>query len=63
MKLSHTAILVGGMLRCCIDTIDTLDKDADYQDMVIDCKHEKPGNQAIRLKDGVWMWNRDSKRD
>ncbi len=32
MKLSETRISPGGLLRCCIETINTLDPTAEYSD-------------------------------
>lgn len=57
MKLSDTKIHIGGLMRCCINTVYTLDPDGDYQDGEYDCKYEEPGNAQILLKDGVWQWN------
>ena len=63
MKLSETRINTGGMLRCCIDTICTLDKDIDFKDeSIIDCKYEETGNQSIILKNGVWRWNESGRK-
>ena len=64
MKLTETKINMGGMLRCCIDTINTLDESIDYQNkIIIDCKHEKPGNQSIILLDGIWQWNQNGRKE
>jgi hypothetical protein len=58
MKLKDTTINTGGMLRCCVATIDELDKNMDFPDgLVLDCKYESPRNKSILLKDGVWQWN------
>ena len=58
MKLKDTTINTGGMLRCCVATIDELNKDTDYPDgFVLDCHYEEYGNKSILLKDGVWQWN------
>ena len=59
MKLNETKVSIGGLMRCCLDTIDTLDTTVDYPDgHIIDCKHETKGNKNIILKDGIWQWNR-----
>ena len=58
MKLHETRIRPGGLMRCCIETIDTLDNSIDYPDcFVLDCKYEKPDNKTIILLDGYWQWN------
>ena len=61
MKLYETKIKPGGLMRCCIETIDTLTDtldDVDYPDgYVLDCKYEKSDNQTIILLDGYWQWN------
>jgi hypothetical protein len=58
MKLKDTYIDQGGLMRCCLETIYELDPEKDWPNkIVIDCKHEKPGNKSIRLVDGVWQWN------
>jgi hypothetical protein len=57
-KIDQTKINQGGLMRCCIDTICTLDENAEFENgIVIDCKYEKEGNQNIVLLDGVWRWN------
>ena len=56
-KLSDTTISHGGLMRCCLVTIEEL-PDTEYVDgTVIDCKHESAGNKNIILKNGVWQWN------
>jgi len=58
MKLSETKINFGGLLRCCIDTIDTLPSDVEYDDgVIIDCKHETKNNRNIILREAVWQFN------
>lgn len=59
MFLKDTKINQGGLMRCCLATIDNLDQSVDYPDhTVIDCKYEKMENKNIVLIDGVWRWNR-----
>jgi len=56
-------INIGGMLRCCIDTVDNLDPDREYCDgKVIDCIHEPKGNGAIVVKDGIFCWNKEGRK-
>ena len=58
MKLTETKVNIGGLMRCCLETIETLDQDVDYPDKyVIDCKYEDVGNKNIILENGVWRWN------
>ena len=61
MKLKETKVNQGGLMRCCLSTIsqyveDHLEDDA--ENLTLDCKHEKPGNQQIKLVDGLWSWNK-----
>lgn len=58
MLLKDTKINIGGLMRCCIQTIVELDPDKEYIDgTIIDCKFEADGNKQIVLKDGIWQWN------
>ncbi len=58
MKLKDTKINIGGLMRCCLETIETLNPDYELKDgMIIDCKYEHPGNKQIILQNGVWRWN------
>lgn len=58
MRLEHTFVNEGGLFRCCLQTIESLNPFADYKDgMVIDCQYEPSGNRRIILQDGVWKWN------
>jgi hypothetical protein len=58
MKLNETKYNPGGLMRCCLDTIFTLDESDDFADgTILDCKHEKSGNQNIILDGGTWRWN------
>lgn len=63
MKLSDTKINQAGLMRCCLDTIETLPDD-DYPDgAVVGCKHESAGNAQIVLRRGVWRWNSGEQND
>jgi len=63
MKHKDTRINTGGMFRCCVDTLNTIDLDTEFEDgTVLDCKHEKEGNQALILENGIWRWNEASSK-
>lgn len=58
MKLKETRINIGGLMRCCLETIERIDPNIELEDkMVIDCMYEQPGNKNIILENGVWRWN------
>ena len=58
MKLYETKIHMGGMLRCCVATIQDLYPEQEFENgLELDCKYEKTGNKSIILIDGVWKWN------
>ena len=58
MKLKETKVNIGGLMRCCLETIEHLDPDYDFPDgFVLDCKYEEKGNKNIILVKGVWKWN------
>jgi hypothetical protein len=60
MKIKDTTIAIGGLMRCCIATILAYidaHQDDDVVDMVLDCMHEKPGNEQILLTGRTWKWN------
>jgi len=58
MKLHQTKVHTGGMLRCCIDTIINLDPETEFDEgQVVDCKHERTGNNSIVLRNGAWEYN------
>ena len=58
MKLCETKINIGGMLRCCIATIQELDPEQEFENgLELDCKYEKSGNKSMVLDSGVWKWN------
>lgn len=55
-------LIIGGLMRCCIATIDEIVSDYQAADQVpeegqfFDCKYEKPGNRSIVYKDGSFAW-------
>lgn len=65
-KYSDTTIAIGGLMRCCIKTIEDFvrehadeswDTETEVAD-VLDCEYEAPDNQQIILDhEGVWRWN------
>lgn len=63
MKMRNTRIAIGGLMRCCIETIDKyveahLDDSVPKDNLIIDCMYEKPGNEKIVLEKNIWRWNR-----
>jgi hypothetical protein len=62
MKAYEMTIMYGGMFRCCIETVNQLSPDAEFNDGdTIDCKFEDPGNKAIIVKDGAFWWNENGR--
>jgi hypothetical protein len=60
MYLAETTINQGGLYRCCLDTIRTLNPNINWENgTIIDCKHEAKGNKNIILLYGTWQWNKD----
>lgn len=60
MIYKQTTMKEGGLMRCCVETIQTFcDEHADEEsvDQTMDCEYEQSRNRQIRLKDGVWSWN------
>ena len=58
MKHKDTRINIGGMLRCCIQTLNEMDLESDvYDGQVVDCFYEPSGNKALILSGNTWMWN------
>jgi len=58
MKLNETKINIGGMFRCCYETLRMLDNEVEYYDgQVIDCEYEPKGNKNLILIAGTWHWN------
>lgn len=57
MDFCQTRIAPGGLMRCCLDTIDTLEVKKYEDEIVIDCKYEVPGNEKIVLRQGIWQFN------
>lgn len=63
MKLDEMKVNIGGMLRCCFETIQNL-PDREYADgEVIDCIYEPGGNGAIIVKDGCFCWNTEGRKN
>jgi hypothetical protein len=61
MTFRETRINTGGLMRCCIHTIEEYieaHSTEECTDLVIDCMHEKPGNKQIKLENGTWKWNK-----
>lgn len=58
---ADTMIHQGGLMRCCIATIvDYVDQHKDEQTkegLVLDCQHERVGNERIILTEDVFCWN------
>lgn len=53
-----TRIDSGGMFRCCVDTLVSLQPGHKFEDgTVISCKHEKRGNKNLILANGTWKTN------
>ncbi len=54
-------IRIGGLMRCCIETIRTTDIRTDIGE-VLQCKFtddpDDPGHRLIVADDGVWEWLR-----
>jgi hypothetical protein len=58
MKFKNTRIDTSGMFRCCIETLNNIDMEQEFEDgIILDCKYEKEGNQSMILEDGIWKWN------
>jgi len=61
MKHGNTRINIGGMLRCCVATLNEMDLDTEVENgQTLDCKYEKENNQSMILEDGIWKWNESS---
>lgn len=59
MKLKDTRIRIGGLMRCCLETIYQLPPDTDYTEgIVVPCKH---CSSSVILEDGKWRWNREAR--
>lgn len=59
-------VCIGGMMRCCIDTVRDFESHAAADLVVRDgdalfCQHEGPRQDAppIIFRDGAWGWNAD----
>ncbi len=66
MKYRDTKIGIGGLMRCCIATIDAyVDEhaDEDVADVDIWCEHghgDRNEDARIILRTNVWRWRRPS---
>ncbi len=62
MKYRDTRVDIGGLMRCCIATIDDyVDEhaDEDFADVDILCEYGEAGAESIIiLRDGIWRWRR-----
>jgi hypothetical protein len=61
MQQRDTTLNIGGLMRCCVQTLrnyigDHADDEA-VEGLVLDCAHESPGNKNLVLRDGCWRWN------
>ena len=60
MKAKDITINQGGLMRCCIDTIQRLPLDKDFEDgYILNCMYEGDDNRQMILDEGVWRWNRE----
>ena len=60
MTYGETGVAPGGLMRCCLATIEhyiTDHAEEEALDLTLDCEHEPEGNGSIRLVRGVWEWN------
>ena len=59
MRMADTKVDIGGLMRCCLSTIDEYvieHPDDEATDLIIDCRYEDPGNEQIMLVAGRWKW-------
>ncbi len=56
------SVRIGGLMRCCLDTIDDLDHNAPAaipaEGQVLQCKYapDNPDHRMI-FRDGAWEWD------
>lgn len=48
-------IKIGGLMRCCIDTLDSAVLKSEEEGTVLECRHCKG---SMRVRNGKWEWNR-----
>lgn len=66
-SILDTVIDIGGLMRCCLDSIDKLA--AESPDMMVpegqrlQCRHTEDPTHSIIYRDGAWRWNRPGDRD
>jgi hypothetical protein len=57
MKMGETKISIGGLMRCCIGTLDESDLDREvHSGDVVHCKWCK---SSMILEEGLWRWYRE----
>jgi hypothetical protein len=61
MQQRDTTLSIGGLMRCCIQTLAAYISEHPFveavEGQVLDCAHESAGNGRLVLRDGVWRWN------
>jgi hypothetical protein len=55
--VSREPVRIGGLMRCCLETIREYDKPGVEGD-IVNCKY---CSSSMRFRDGVWEWNHDIK--
>jgi hypothetical protein len=61
VEYKDTKINQGGLMRCCIKTIEDFCEehlDQEVEDQVLNCKYEPIGNERIKLIGTTWRWNK-----
>ena len=48
---------IGGVMRCCIETLDTTPITSEAEGTILPCKY---CSSSLRVREGAWEWNRDS---
>ena len=54
--MSERAIYIGGLMRCCIQTIREYDG-PESEGLAIPCKFHEDASKVIVIKNGAWQWN------
>ena len=47
---------IGGVMRCCIETLDTTPMTTEDEGTVLPCRWCK---SSLRVRDGAWEWTHD----
>lgn len=55
----QSEVRVGGLFRCCINTVDVLSPDEDYEGNVKECLYCK--EPSLVFTNGAWEWNKEGK--